>query len=215
MEPKEFDRLIKSRIQQPSDVYQKEMEAAKPFVWSAVQGNLRNTGQVRHWQLAAAAAVLLILFSLILYTSKQEHQKELDLVYGKMDQLQQHFNTQTNLLQTREMQLDSVASQLNQVALHLEQLTQRPIASSTTSPILKVDTVFIRQIEYVTAKPDPDIPEASDPENSTLPSSAVVQVSPPQENKIDHVIYPSQKSAVHNSKDAIKVKFGSFTARKD
>jgi len=142
-----------------------------------------------------------MLFSLVFYSSQQKHQRELDLVYAKMDQLQQHYHVQTNLLRTREIQLDSVEDQLNHVVLHLEHLSQN-ITPPAERPIPKIDTVFIRQVEYVRAEPEVEV---------TLADHAI-----PEKNEIDHVIFPIHNSSINNQREeTIKVKFGSFTARRD
>jgi hypothetical protein len=201
MEPHDFDKFIKGRVRQTSDTYKHERDAAKPFVWSAVQNNLRKTSQVTGWHLAAAVIAILMLFTLVFYSSQQKHRRELDLVYTKMKQLQQHYDVQTSLLQSREIQLDSVEDQLNHVVRHLEHLSQKPTPPAER-PIPKIDTIFIRQVEYVTAEPELEV--------------ALVQNAIPEKNEIDQVIFPIQKSSINNQREeAIKVKFGSFTARKD
>jgi hypothetical protein len=170
-------------------------------VWSAVQNNLRKAGQITGWHLAAAVIAILMLFTLVFYSSQQKHRRELDLVYTKMKQLQQHYDVQTSLLQSREIQLDSVEDQLNHVVRHLEHLSQKPTPPAER-PIPKIDTIFIRQVEYVTAEPELEV--------------ALVQNAIPEKNEIDQVIFPIQKSSINNQREeAIKVKFGSFTARKD
>lgn len=214
MEPHDFDKLIKSRVQQANDIYQKEMEAAKPFVWSAVQNNLSRTNHITRWHLVAAVMVIVMVFTLVFHSSQQKHRQALDLLYTKMDQLQEHYHDQTNLLQRKEMQLDSVRDQLNQVVLHTENLPEIP-KSPGERPMPKADTVFIRQIEYITAEPELEVASESVPEKGAIPS-AIAQNSSTKVNEIDHVIFPSQKSSINNQRaEAIKVKFGSFTARKD
>ena len=96
MEPSDFDKILKSKIAEPGDLHEKEMNSAKPFIWSAVQKEIKGTRSLRWYHLAAAVLLLLICFSIILYALQNAHQKQLLILSDKIDLME------SNHLETNE-----------------------------------------------------------------------------------------------------------------
>lgn len=205
MEPHDFDKFIKDKLQ-PGNVYQHESGQAKPFIWSAVQNNLKSSSLT--WRHLAAAMVLLLAgFSLAFYLNERSHQQELKLLSQKISKIQNNYQSELVLLQLKEAQVDSLAHELRNVAPPFINLPQ------TERVIYKTDTVFVKQTEFIstvstpdTANALPDIEKPSEPDPTTTT----------QESEIDDMIYLHYSDQHLKQKpETIRFKLGSFTARKD
>ncbi|GJM30722.1 MAG: hypothetical protein DHS20C17_33570 [Cyclobacteriaceae bacterium] len=208
MEPSDFDKLVKEKLQQNRDLYRNERETAKPFIWSAIQTRIaKNTMIWSH--LAAAMVLLLVGISLVFYLNKRTYQKEMVALSQKVGKLQENYQAQLLLLQVKEAQVDSLTDKLKNIAQPLIDLPQKERI------IYKTDTVFVKQIEHITTV---SIPE---PPNENMLNDTVIQTKPAQsaisqQREIDDLIYPNYSSLSGKQKqETLKFKLGSFTARKD
>jgi len=207
MEPSEMDNIIKSKLQEAHNVHQAEMESAKPFVWSAVQKNLGKRRTLNWYPLAAAILLLLISFTFIFNNVQKNHESEMVLLSNKIDQLQENYQSQLELSITKDKEVESLASELKNVKLQLSDWKQENPVSQKTNIVYQTDTVYLKQVEYITTISDPIVPNVK---NIDSGEGQIEQLAKAEnmENEIDYAIYPSFASQGKKQKsETIKVKF--------
>ncbi len=197
MEPSDFDKFIKSKLQEDIDLHKRESEAAKPFVWSAVQNEVTNRSL--NWRhLAAAMILLLIGFSLVFQMNRQAHQKELNHLAKQIGELHEQYQRQLVTLEEQDHQNDAqlLDSQKQELIVHRVDTIYR----------IRVDTVVVTVKEFV-------------PVSAPTASQADPQVTEntiEKTNEVDESIYPHYTDGdIKRKTETIQLKFGALTARKD
>jgi len=209
MKPNEIDSIIRSKLQENDGFYDHEIAAAKPFIWAAIRNKITRTGLITWHHLAAAMVLLFIVFSFIFNSMRQEHQRELDVLSDKIDQLQKINNARGMITEAKETQIASLENQQRYSAIQLDELTQK---SPTEVPTIlyHTDTVYINTVELI-----PTVAEIN-----TQPDhyQAYIESVPVEvlKTEMDDVIYPDFSSqGSKQPTETINFKFGPFTARKD
>jgi len=209
MKPNEIDSLIRSKLQENDSFYDHEMAAAKPFIWAAIRNKITRTSLITWHHLAAAMILLFMVFSFIFNSLRLEHQRELDILSDKIDQLQRINNDRGMISEAKETQIASLENQLRYSAIQLDELTHE---SQTEVPtrLNHTDTVYINTVELI-----PTVAEINThPDHyQAYMESVPVEVL---KTEMDDVIYPDFSNQGNKQRiETIHVKFGSFTARKD
>ncbi len=215
MEPIEIDKIIREKLLESNELHQHEMDSAKPFVWSAVQNQVRRKKPLTWVHLAAAAVLLMISFSFVLYNVQKGHKNELNLLSDKIDQLQINYSSQGELLLRKDIQVNTLSDELKNVELQLADLQQQKPLSPKETIVYRRDTVYLKQVEYITT--------VSDPVGSNEIAIGIVEDKAEQmetttvpEMETDTAIYPSKSIQANNQQsETLKFKFGSFVTRKN
>jgi len=214
METCEFDKIIKKKILESNELHEHDIASAKPFIWSAIQNRVKGKRLLKWHHLAAAILLLVIGFSFILHRVQKGHQYEIELLSNKIDQLQKNYLSQVDLLQSKDTEIESLGNQVNITDLQLTNLQQQNPLPQKESIIYRTDTVFLKQIEYITS-----VSEPIDAEEFAVVSEKKqllnMEKGKNQEIEIDHIIFPSYSSQDKGQKsETIKFKFVSLTASK-
>ena len=215
MEPFDIDKIIKNKLEQDSEIHAHEMESAKPFVWSAIQNQIGSRKSLTWYHLAAAVILLMISFSFILFSIQKGRHQEIEQLSYKIDQLQKDYVTQAELLHFKNTQVESQGYELKNMEVRLTHLQENKPAAQIEKIILQVDTVYIKQIEYITKITD------SNDENKLMKGEQIemaiqTEKTDKQESNIDDMIFPSTRNAEKSEQaESIQIKMGFFLARKN
>ena len=214
MEPIDIDNLIKNKLLETNERHQHEMELAKPFIWSAVQNKIGKKSSLTWYHLAAAVVILMISFSFVLYSVQKGHTNEMELLSDKIDQLQRDYSSQATMIQTKDSQVATLGSELRNVELKLADLQlQKPLSQKEVF-VYQTDTVYLKQVEYITTIAYPDEPEEKDIVPS-VEQTELIGIAQVQQDQMDDAIFPSYSSQRNSQpSETIKIKFGSFTVKK-
>ena len=213
MEPFEFDQIIKSKLSQGSELHDQEMQAAKPFVWSAIQSN-KKRGSLTWIHLAAASVVLTLLFSFVLYEVQNAHTSEMASMADQIGQLQKNYHSQEAMLSSKNAQVEILEMDLNDMEHQLTSLQERNKENQNQDKmyVYRTDTVYLKQVEYITTvsnppDPEPEVEQLQEPDKTDLVDAALLET--------DAAIYPSYSYKNTTSTETIKLKFGSFREKKN
>jgi len=209
MEPVEFDRIIQNKLSEGNDLHEREMEKAKPFIWAAIQNKIGRKRSLTWIHLAAAVTLLMISFTFVIYRIQNGHQSEINALSNKIDQLQGSYLTQEDLLGKKDSQVEALRDDLQHVELQLSNLQQKKPQKETI--IYRTDTVYLKQVEYITTVSDPVKPDRI-LETVDLPEKT--EITNVELNDTDGTIYPSYSYRSTKS-ETIKLKFGSFAEKKN
>lgn len=214
MEPIDIDNLIKNKLLETNERHQHEMDLAKPFIWSAVQNKIGKKSSLTWYHLAAAVVILMISFSFVLYSVQKGHTNEMELLSDKIDQLQRDYSSQATMIQTKDSQVTTLGSELRNVELKLADLQlQKPLSQKEVF-VYQTDTVYLKQVKYITTIAYPDEPEEKDIVPS-VEQTELIGIAQVQQDQMDDAIFPSYSSQRNSQpSETIKIKFGSFTVKK-
>lgn len=211
MEPSDFDKILREKLHENPDLHTQEMDAAKPFIWSAVYDEIGRKKTLTWYHLAAAVILLLLTFSVVIYNLQNSHQQELADLSSKMDQLEKNYVSQVELIQSKDIQLSSMKNELENVNKRFANLDlQKPLPQKERI-IYQTDTVYVKQVEYVTmaAKENKMLTTTNKDQNISQ-----AELSEPDNQKFDDIIYPSfSKRGKKEKSESIKLEFSPFTAR--
>lgn len=214
MEPFDIDKIIREKLQENSGLHKQQMDSARPFVWGSVQQKIAVQGSITWHHLAAAVVFLLIAFSVLLYGIQQMHNQKIDQLTNKLDQIQQSRAVQVETLRTKETRAESLENKLRQVELLLVDLQQQ---SSEVKEVIvyRTDTVYVKQVEYITVAADSTQPKELIADVVKKPLEKEEEATELQEVKTDDVIFLSSSSQSKDQpSEAIKFKFGAFSREK-
>ena len=215
MEPFDIDKIVKNKLEKSHDLHAHEMESAKPFVWSAIQNQIGGRKSLTWYHLAAAVVLLMISFSFILFSIQKGRHQEIEQLSDKIDQLQKDYVTQAELLQYKNTQVESQRYELKNMEVRLTNIQENKPAAQSEKIVHQVDTVYIKQIEYITK-----IQNFNDENKLVMfePIEMAIQTekSDKQEPDIDDMIFPSRRNPEKSRQaESIQIKMGSFLARKN
>lgn len=215
MEPFDIDKIIKNKILESSDLHNHELTSAKPFVWSEVQNQIKRKNSLKWYHLAAAIAFLIIGFSMILHNIQKQHRHEIEKLSAKIDQTQNNYLSQAELLNIKNNQVESLRKKLNNLELRLVYLQKQKPLSQKETIVYLTDTVYLKQVEYITSVSDPV--ESEEIATSALENQwEQTETDKQKEVETDDVIFPSYSNQGNRQQsETIKFKFGSITVRKN
>jgi len=214
MEPFEMDKIIREKLQGKPDVYRQEIEETRPFVWSAVHNRINEKRSPTWIHLAAAVLLLFISFTFVIIKINQRHKAEINALAEIVDFLQKDHQLEKEVLQAKAAQVSLLINQLKVSESRLAEAVQTNPAGQRDHVIHRTDTVYIRQVEYITTSTQ--LPNEQDPVAGVAeiePQLAVTQVP---ENKKDDIIFPAERiQSGSQDSETIKLRFGALTARKN
>lgn len=212
MEPSDFDKAIQDKLQQKSGLHQNEMAEAKLALWSQVDANL-HAGRPTPWYwLVAAAIILLIGFSSVLYRIQEVHRQELDSFRAELAQMRQRYQFQSQTVANRDQQVISLEDELAQMEQQLAALpVQQPIPAIELI-IYQTDTVYLTEIRYLTEAAVPSEPQTTNNELSQVIIEEVDSVAVVPPVRPTFIAIASRPKDQKNDQ-SIQVKFGSFTKK--
>lgn len=211
MEPSEFDQLIRDKISGDHNRHSERIARSKPILWDELQKGKEKKAFVFNWYAAAAVILLLICFSFAFLSMQNQHSKELQALSQKIDLLQQDYGSQTKALQYKDLELSTLCNELDQLESSLYKVKNQLPSPIQTIFVSKVDTVYIREIEYIATQ----IPSSLKTDSTTttpLASKNVNENSSPAV-KTSKNIYPSfakQSNKQAENSSAIKFKLAVF-----
>ena len=208
MEPFEIDKILKEKLEAGSEIHTHELEAAKPFVWSAVQSEINKKKPLTWVHLAAAVILLLMCFSFVLYTFKSAYTNQIDALTTKIDELDRAYQEQLVQVQTKDAQVESLDSELRQMEIQLAGLQPVEPPAAKEVFIHRTDTIYVKQVEYITRIEPEAVKEEALIDEEKMPEEVIATTNQPSD-----AIYPSAVVGKKASTESMKVSFGSFTAR--
>lgn len=212
MEPFDIDKIIKDKLQEKNTWHEPAREAAKPFVWEAIQRNVHRKKSLTWHHLAAAVVLLLIGFFFVLSTVQQRHRREMNELAHQLDQMQREYSTQVKLLQSNGTLVESLEHELRQVEQQLVDLrADKPLAPQETI-IYRTDTVFVKRVEYITTVTDA-IRSNEETGTEALPEQPEI-VEVPSRKTNDAIFLSASHLNNKRQSETLKFRFGSF-AKKD
>ncbi len=214
MEPSDFDKLIKDKLEQDSDLHQKNIEAAKPFVWTAVQTNLKHKKYLIPWHYAAAAAVLFVVFSSLLFLKTNRHyENELNLLSLQILEMKQQ-NKPSDLIAFKNKQLDLLSKDVERLETSL---TLKTNSQSTATPIEKIiiQKQIVYQVDTVFLNGTAQIAQLV-PEFKTLDKVATIDTIDQKTADLESTtqvifIQPEAKNTTNSNSTALRIKLGNFS----
>ncbi len=214
MEPFEMDKIIREKLQHKPDMYRKEMDEAKPFVWSAIQHQINGKHSPTWKHLAAAILVLFISFTFIIIKFNQRHKAEIIALTEKVDLMQREHQSEKEALQSKITQMSQLTDPPMLAESNLTEEVQANPGIQKEIVVYRTDTVYIKQVEYITTTSQP-LP-TSEPAVETAANDSELLVTQVRENKKEDVIFPAERirSEAQDS-ETIKLRFAAFTARKN
>lgn len=213
MEPSDFDKILREKVLENHDLHQQEMESARPFVWTAVSNEIGRKKSLNWYHLAAAIALLMITFSVVLVNLQKNHQQEIELLSNKIDQLEKSFVTQAERLQSKDAQLTSIKNELENVEMRFSSMDQQLPLPVKESIVYRTDTVFVKQVEYVTVVEKNENNEALTAASDVNENQNVAIVQG-KEITTDDEIFPSSRFINEQKKsETVKLTFSPFTSR--
>ena len=164
-----------------------------------------------YW-LVAAAIILLIGFSTLLYRVQEVHQQELSSFKTELAQIREQYKLQSQTVTNRDQQAISLEDQLAQMEVQLAVIPVQQPTAFRERIIYQTDTVYLTEVQYLTEATPSSEPQATNNDLSQgfieeVDSVAVVTpvgptfiaiASRPKDQKIDQ---------------SIQVKFGSFAKK--
>jgi hypothetical protein len=211
MEPMDIDKIIKNKLQQSNDLHSHEIDSSKPFIWSAVQNNIRRR-TLTGYHLAAAVVMLLIGFSFILFSIQNSHNNEIELLSGKIDQLQENYISQAEHLYAKEIQTASLGDELKSLELKLTEMQLQKPTSQKETFVYRTDTVYVKQIEYINTISDPVEMNIITTGNEADPD-ALIKIAQIKVQETDDEIFPSYtRQNDRKQTETRRFKFQSFSS---
>ena len=215
MEPFDIDKIVREKLQETHDLHIVEMESARPFIWSAVQRQIGEKRPLTWLHLAAAVIFLITCFSVVLFTVQKKHHNEMSLLSNKMNQLEQSYRSQAEAVHAKDLQVKTLAGELNSLEAKLannQQIPEKPL-SEPNQIVYRTDTVYIKQIEYITTVSSPATQEVNLPEDEVF-EPARMESDVAQKRETDDIIFPSyQAQSKKQPTESIKFRIGSMVTK--
>lgn len=219
MEPFDIDKIVREKLQETHDLHSAEMESARPFVWSAVQKQIGEKRQLTWLHLAAAVVFLITCFSVVLFTVQQNHRNEISLLSDKMNQLEQNYRLQAEAVHAKDIQVQTLAGEFKTLEARLannqqipKQVIEKP-KYEQAQIVYRTDTVYIKQVEYITTVSIPMTPEVNLPEDEVF-EPARMQSDVAQKRETDDIIFPSyQTQSKKQATESMKFRIGSMVTK--
>ena len=217
MEPYDFDKLLKEKLENDNDLHSYEIESAKPFIWSAIQNNVGGDKTIKWYHLAAALILLILSFAFILINVQKSYKSEIQILSQRIDEIQDNYKVQGVNLDSKVTEIEKLNAELDFVESQL--ITLQSSANSTPKPRLETitvfqrDTVFVKEVEYITLSQKDTLPLNESSQQVTEVEIADIKSEVPL---TDIDIYPSySQNGKKRRSESIKLKFGSVLAQKN
>ena len=215
MEPNDFDKLIKDKLNRPTDIYKTESDKAKPFVWNAISSNAVSAGSIKWYHLVAAVILPLILFSFVLIQIQNHHQKEIEFLSEQIQNMEANYSIQSTSLNEKNVRILNMEKEFEKLSSNRVLNTTEKSAVSKERLIYITDTVYIQRTAHVVTDKNPvehlDKKESNVPEDIYEPDQPDIKN---QEANIDNDIFLTYSDKSKNPDEkSTKVKFGPFAKK--
>lgn len=201
MEPSDFDKLIKEKLQENHHLHEHDIEASRPYAWSAVQRKLAGSSSLTWYHMTAAVLVLLLTFSGVLFQINKTYRREIQNLSMEFKGLANNQNAYLDQLNLKNNELNDLNSQLISLKFQLDSI--KSLAPTPPQLVYRTDTVYLKETIYQAYK----IPPISQEEQITLTEDSG-RFSQKEPLPIDDVIFISSKQSIANSTQRLKIKFG-------
>jgi hypothetical protein len=211
MEPADLDKLIKAKLGQENQAHQKEIQEAKPFVWSAIQREISPSSRIGWGYVAAAVIMLFITFGFIFLSLQKRHKQEMAVLSEQVDDLKQNYTQQVSSTNLKDQQLSELLEEIHKLKYKLEEIQhEQPTDVGRERIVYRTDTVYVREVEYVII---------------TEPATVMNEVRQNQEESqdeamhaqntvVERAIYPGyNKYAADQKTEKVRVRFGNLRAK--
>jgi hypothetical protein len=207
MEPSDFDDIIKGKFEQDNDLYSNEIEHSKPYVWTAIQQNLiADKAPIRWHHLAVAVILLFICTSFVIYLIQQQHHKEMNQLAKSMNVMNSNYLAQSKQLQQKEEQLKCLEVDIQSLKQDNKFNSKKDLIVSEPHYVYLTDTIYVKQIKYITQIENRDTLDASLANNDTIIDKESIKP-----NQMIYPVYKTSKSIKEESEN-LKVKINSFAS---
>ncbi len=212
MEPFDIDKIIKEKASENHGLHQREIDAARPFVWSEIQRK-EGHGQSLTWvHLTAAVLFLMLCFSMVLIKVQKNHKREMENLSAKLDRIQTEYTVQTEALEMKTNQIASLTKQQMALNKKLSDIKTTP-AVHREQIVYRTDTVLIKQVEYITRVAEPLEPMEQSMEKEAFLKHKTTNKTT-KSRKVDDIIFPSHQSK-NKPPETLRVKFGSLASNRN
>lgn len=213
MEPSEFDNIIKEKLRNNRDWPTFEIDTVKPYIWTAIQNQIGRTKLLNRYHFAAVITFLIILFASVIYRIQKERQSEINLLMNRISLLEKKYTSQADILRRKDSQIVSLKSELQDVGRKLTEWESQKSATPNERIVYRMDTVIVREVEYISAGTEPQKSIDHDKIRSEAPLKRINPEGQKEENT-DHIIFFSQSGRQNPPQaETMKIKFGSFTKK--
>lgn len=211
MEPIDFDRIVKQKLEGENHLHNQQVTDSKPYVWAAIQQGKSNRAAGVPWLYAAATILIIFLCSVfLLFQQKEKSNLQLEQLTAKIETLQQNYRViPTTVTAEKNGQIDLLCSEIDQLEKNLGRLKNQQMAAPTalTTLVYKTDTVYINKVEYVTQYINPTNEEEKELEKPKAPPESLPETT--------DIIFPDFSKPTRNSQKetaSVKLKLASFEA---
>lgn len=217
MEPFEIDDIIRNKVNQASKRDSSESNKAKPFVWASVRSNLDHRSGLRWYHLAAAVVLLLLSFAFLEIRSQKQHQQEMASLSQQIEELRNTYEGQLAVITEKEAEVLVLRSDLHSLEQQLENLETTSEPQIQERILVKTDTVYVKQVEYIqlaSIEAEPKLLDESLPDTSATEEDSIANKTE-KSKTTDSEIFPSlaQKQAIEDEEESVKFRFGSFVTK--
>jgi len=207
MEPADFDKIIQEKLSENNESHAHDIESSKPFVWSAVQRQTGNRHALRWYHLAAAIVLMVISFGFVLNNVQKSYSSKIDVLSERIEGLQGNYLTQEEQIKVKNSEFASLGNELKVVEKQLVTLKNQPRVETI---IYQTDTVYIKQVEYVTVvEHEPSIVIEAIEVVESVETETISEIK----TQTEKTIYPSHSYASNNKTETLKLKFGTFASK--
>jgi len=207
MEPADFDKIIQEKLSENNESHAHDIESSKPFVWSAVQRQTGKQHTLKWYHLAAAVVLMVISFGFVLNDVQKSYSSKIEDLSDRIEGLQENYLTQEEQIKVKNSEFASLGNELKVVEKQLVTLKNQP---GVETIIYQTDTVYIKQIEYVTVV---ELEPSVAVEAVEVVESIKTETNPEIESQTAKVIYPSYSYTSKNKTETLKLKFGTFASK--
>jgi len=152
MDPKAFDQLFKEKVGEANALYSEEIQATKPYAWTAIQAELYPHKRERKWWFMAAACLLLLLSfgSFLFWQMEARHYQSMALLSKQFQEIKGEKQVQESAASTKDAEIEAVKTALQQLQSTVEaQAEQTARVQPMPHYIVQKDTVVVERIQYI------------------------------------------------------------------
>lgn len=149
MDSKAFDQLFKEKVGEANGLYAEEIQATKPYAWTAIQAELYPQKRERKWWFLAAACLLLLLSfgSFLFWQIDERHQERMALLNSQLQEMKGEKAVQIAALHQKNAEIEAVKIALEELQESLD--AQQPVSTPLPRYIVQKDTLVVERIQYV------------------------------------------------------------------
>ena len=215
MEPSDFDKTIRAKLDESHELHKDQMDAARPFVWSAIRMQTQNRRSLAWYHLAAAVLFMILGFSVILYRVMDEHTREIKQLSEKIDELHSHYLLQRRELYSKDTLVESLGNELRNMEEQLTRMQEQNLFYPKETTVYRIDTIYVNHVQEIATVPELSVLSEVPDERPGDPESELPDKSE-ERTLLDEAIFPSSSYTVGNrSSGKVDVIILSFPSSKE